>query len=80
MVLIRVDNESYQEIGKGPIDLLFKIMDEYTERNEEKGNFLVNDEKLHNSYIREFASAEKGYVESLVICTNTVESNSVKKV
>lgn len=79
MVLIRVNKNSYQVLGKGNLVTLFALLEEYTIQNENKQKFLVNEEKDNNCIIREFANQNQGLIETLIICGGIAKTISLEK-
>jgi len=54
--------------GNGNYSTLASLIETFTEQNEESGKLLVYQETHENFILREFATKEKGLVETLIVC------------
>lgn len=58
-----------------PIDEAYQLFNTVTDIYEQKGWFMVKEEKIDtNTAVREFATAKNGHIFDLIICDGRVEN------
>lgn len=71
MFLIERNKTNYKILSENSLEKLNNIMVELTNLYENQSIFFVNEEYLsNNTIIRDFATKEKGFYKSLIICDN----------
>lgn len=71
MFLIESNKNDYKILSENSLDKLIDVMVELTDVYENQNIFFVKEEFLKNNIIiRDFATKEKGYYSSLIICTD----------
>ncbi len=68
MVLLESKKEGFKILSDNSFEKVSDIITDLTEVYEDNGIFLVNEYKNSEKIVKEFATKNKGYYSSLIIC------------
>lgn len=78
MILLESKVGEYKILSENSLDKLIIMLNELTDLYESKNIFFVNEIIISNtSIVRDFATKEKGYYSSLVICDSIANITSL---